>query len=66
MKHDLAPMQTIASKQVQLPRALGHEQFNWDYDSEGIILIVIRGMKKSYLIASVGPLSWRSRGTRRI
>lgn len=50
MKHDLGPGQTIAPKQV-------HEQLNWGYDSEGAILIVIRGMKKSHLIASAGPLS---------
>lgn len=57
MKHDLGPVQTIAPKQVQPPRALGHQQFNWGYDSKGIILIVIRGMEKSYLIASEGHLS---------
>lgn len=55
MKHDLGPGQTIAPKQV-------HEQLNWGYDSEGAILIVIRGMEKSHLIASAGPLSWRRGG----
>lgn len=54
MKHDLGPVQTVAPKQVQLPGALGHKQFNWGYDSEGMILIVIRGMEKCYLIASEG------------
>lgn len=57
MKHDLGPVQTVAPKQVQLPGALGHEQFNLGYDSKGIILIVIRGIEKSYLIASEGHLS---------
>lgn len=37
-------------------------QFNWGHDSVGMILIDFRGMQKGYLIASVGPLSWRIGG----